>query len=529
MSLLDMWSKHRSRAGLFGLFALIVACYGVFAWQGAIPLMSPDETASFAFARHLGQTGSPAIVEPRSVAFSWLHPRSFVAQQGNLLPVGFPLWMTILSVVGWIGSGEGILWLSVIVSASFVFPLVWLAERKARFSRIEALALALVVATIPTMILYGNRSLFTLVPQLSLTCWTLWIMSRATTSRWAIGSGLLAAITIGLRPVEAVWLLPVFVLVGWIWMWDQVERKGRIFAWLGGLLLGVGVVALIHAWVYGTPFSIGYLLRDLPAVSVQTVSASASSTSWWRAFFPYGFSFHQWQQNIRGTWTMGWWPWMVTWMIVVVTWVWKRRGAISRDEKIVLTGMLGLTVWLSFYYGQGRFADNIGGQLFHLGNSLFRYQTPIILAWTMWSLWAVRTYLPSPWNRRVFFVMAIGSMTLGSFWAFTDSQDGILINRQQRQQYAAIRAIVQEKSDPQTIWLSERSDKIVFPTRAATFIQEPAEVRRFLQTQKNSVWMFRRPPSQAERDRWYAEGLEFIAKYPFDRETIYEVRLRSGY
>ena len=516
------------------MFLLVVVLYGVFAMQGTLPLMSPDETAAFAVARQIVHAGSPIIFEARAAGFSWLHPRSFIAQNGTLLPVGFPLWMVVLSMVGWIGNGGAILWLAVIVSASFVIPGAFLAEERFAFSKKEALALALAIATLPTIIIYGNRSLFTLVPQLSLACWTVWLITRAQKPWERFVIGILAAISIGLRPVEGIWLLPLYLMMWGDWgrgprlRGDDGGRKGSGVIWGAGFLGGAMMVLGVQMWVYGSPFAIGYLLRDVPSVVTAAIHQT-THLSWWRPFFPYGFSRHQWWQNIRGTFVMGWWPWMVLSVTACIVW-WKRaRKSASRLEKHLYIWLIGTTVWLSFYYGQGRFADNIGGQLFHLGNSLFRYQAPLLVGWTVWSLWVVRTYVSAPWNRRLFFALVAGSITVGSYWAIMDDQDGLLVNRVQREQYAAIRTFVDEQSAPNTLWLSERSDKMVFPSRLSATIPSLQELKRYLQVEKQPVWLFRRPPSQTERDQWTAEGLVLVVRRAFARESVFEVTLRNGF
>jgi hypothetical protein len=345
---------------------------------------------------------------------------------------------------------------------------------------------------------------------------------------WLV-AGLVSALTIGFRIIEIIWLLPFFV--GMLW---YARRKNEIswreiLVWMVGALVGGIIVASVHAWVYGSPFTLGYFLRDLPALASKD-AITAPSVARWRVFFPYGFSKSQWWQNLRGLWTMGWWPWITVWAAASVLWFWRTKGRVAKEENVFLTILVGMTLWLSFYYGQGRFADHIGGQMFHLGNSLFRYQTPVIVGWTVWSLTTILRLLPTPWNRRVFAVAVLVLTILGGHWAYTDSQDGILINRQQREQYASIRDLVEKNSSPETIWISERSDKMVFPIRFATSgIPGMEEIKRFLKTQNQPVWLFRRPPSQRERDAFSAQGLDLVERYSFEREIVYEVRLRAGF
>lgn len=507
-------------AGIFGALAL----------QGPLPFMSPDETATFVTAQTLATTGRLTVVEPRGTEFPWLHPRSFVAQQGILMPVSFPLWGFVLGVAAVVFSGS-VLWVAVLVSVSFVVALILILKRVLAFSDGEALATALAVAALPTMVLYGNRSLFGLVPQLALVCWAVWLSLRVRSFVGSVLAGVFSALAVGIRPVEALWIVPGLLAA---FHWNRLRFRGRfgwvLVGWFVGFGLSAGAVAGLHAWVYGSPFAIGYLLRDLPAPPTVVVAVVSEPVARWRAFFPYGFSLRQAWENVRGMWLLGWWPLLLAWASAAVFWLIRRRSSASRAERICFMGVLLLTGWLGFYYGQGRYADHIGGEPFHLGSSLFRYLTPAFVAWTVWLFWVLRVSLPERFRRVSVIVLALVHIVGGIAWAYHDPIDGIVQNGHERERYADVRAHVIEQSSSSTIWLSDRSDKVLFPLRAAASpLPSVKEIRRFLQTQKQPVWIYRRPPSQTERDVWYAEGLELVERQRFEREMIYEVRLRAGY
>ncbi len=511
-------------------FVMTVGLFSALAAQGSLPFMSPDETATFVTAQTLAQTGRLTVTEPRGTEFPWLHPRSFVAQQGVLMPVSFPLWGFLLGMVAMIHAGS-VLWVAVLLSASFVVALSLALKRALGFSSLEAVVVALAVVALPTMLIYGNRSLFGLVPQLALVGWAVWLSLRARTYGGSALAGAFTALAVAIRPVEAVWIVPGILA---IFCWKRERFAGafiRAFiAWLIGFCLVVAVIAGLHAWVYGSPFAVGYFLRDLPARPNPLASVVSEPVARWRAFFPYGFSLRQAWDNVRGMWGIGWWPWILTWAGATLFWLLKRRPSASRAERFSFLGVCLLTLWLGFYYGQGRYADHIGGQPFHLGSSLFRYLTPAFVAWTVWVFWVTRESLPQRLRKGTIIILASVHVIGGILWAYHDPVDGILQNRHERQTYAEVRAIVERESASSTIWLSDRSDKIAFPVRAATSpLPAVGEIRRFLQARTQPVWIYRRPPSQAERDAWRAEGLELIERQRFEREMIYEVRLRAGY
>lgn len=523
-------SRWRSLLPLGVGFAVAVVLYGALAFQGALPFMSPDETATFATADSFVETGKLTLTESRATEFPWLHPRSFVAQQGILLPVSFPLWPFVLGTFAFLGQGA-IVWIPVLLAASIVMALMRVLRRACAFSVFEALAASLSIAALPTMVLYGNRSLFGLVPQLAAVVWAIWATLRIRGWGGAFAAGAVTAVAVGIRPIEGVWIVPGLLAV-FVWARERfgVPFRRGMFAWSIGFLLVAGAVAGLHAWVYGSPFAIGYFLRDLPAVPNPSVVAAPIPVAHWRAFFPYGFSWRQAWENLQGMWSLGWWPWMVAWIGAALGWLWKGRPNASRAERGAFAGLCLLTLWLGVYYGQGRYADHIGGEPFHLGSSLFRYLTPAFVAWTAWLFWLVHAQTAGRARRIAFAVLAVGHLVGGAVWAYTDAVDGILQNRREREAYARVREVVERESLPSTVWLSDRSDKIVFPTRAAASPMPPVEeIRRFLKAGTGPVWIYRRPPSQSERDAWHAAGLELVERHRFERELVYEVRLRAGY
>ncbi len=500
---------------------VFLAClYGVFAFQGVKPFLSPDETAVFAVATRLMKTGTLSLDASPTIGFPWVHPRSFIPQYGSLIPVGFPLWSTILGVVGWIGSGFMSILLAVVFVSSMIVPLVWMGERFMGWSRGTTVLWALTGLCVPVAILYGNRSFFTLMPQMAGLTWVMWGMMRNPSSPWIQGAlGMSSAFVIGLRPTEIVWIGPI-MLASFL----MERRCVKNIPILLGVLLGFASLFLLHTWAYGSPFMVGYWLRVLPAEKIGALVLAPPP--WWNAFFPYGFSLHQLLRNLRAVWTLGAWPWVLLWAsAMVLTAVRVRRVGWKRGERALLLCLAWTGVWLLFYYGQGRFADHIGGAFMHLGNSFLRYLAPF---WMMASWWACAVLLET---KRTWCVLVIIMMVLlsafGIFWALSDREDGILRGRREREHYADVQAFVLEHTSGTAIWASDRSDKILFPLRLATArMPEPEQVRAFLLTKQGEVWMYHRPFSQQERDRWTQSGIELIERARFPRERIFEAKLR---
>lgn len=520
-------------------FGLVVALYGAFASQGALPLLSPDETAVYSVAQAVWEHGSPIVREARAEAFPWLHPRSFVAQYGTLFPVGFPTWPALLSVFARLPWAL-MHWVAVLACASLFFPLVWSMERFGGWSRRRSVAWALTGMLVPVAVLYGNRSFFTLMPQLAGVGWVgYWLMGRDTyTTRRLVGVGAFAALVVGLRPLEALWILPWWVLaLFWRGANKSVSHREVRALMLGGVL-GGGLVAGIHAWTYGAPWMIGYWLRALPALDAPTAAVSVEGgSSIWRAVFPYGYAPRQLWTNARAAWSLGAWPWALLITLGVLALARRGREAFTQGERGAALALVWTACVLAAFYGQGRFSDHIGGLSMHLGNSFLRYTAPLWIGLTLWAWYQLGAWYDASerhwtaWSKRgitaglgMAFLALVGG---GVVWAYTDAEDGLWRGRREREHYAFVRSFVLDETETSAIWLSERSDKMLAPARAATANIPPlTEVRRFLEAKQGRVWMYRRPLSQQDRDAWRKAGLEVIEHGRFPREIIYEVRLR---
>jgi len=93
--------------------------------------------------------------------------------------------------------------------------------------------------------------------------------------------------------------------------------------------------------------------------------------------------------------------------------------------------------------------------------------------------------------------------------------------------YASIRESVEKWFKPGDIILSERSDKIFFPSyRAVSPLPAIDEAARLLTATSEgyAVGLFVRPMTQAQADLWRKIGLEPIEISSFGREKLYRLQ-----
>ena len=263
--------KSWSNYGLFAVFVgmLAIPLFGI-PYLGSSVFLSPDETATAVSARMFGSTGTMRIDDPVLQTVPWLHPRSFVTQGTAMVPVGF-LGLPMLMGIIWKALGEwGLVFFTPLLALSVLYPLWRFTKKFGVPAQIVAVATWL---TFPTVILYSNRGLFPNLPAVCFSVWAAYLVWEHRSYARAILAGACAGIALPIRPVEAIWMLAWFA-AAWRFRLGRKQHQERASLLLisAGCLL-VLIAAMIVAWrTYGSPFAVGYLLRD-PVVGVPSVRA----------------------------------------------------------------------------------------------------------------------------------------------------------------------------------------------------------------------------------------------------------------
>ncbi len=548
-------------------------CLSAFLLASVLPSLhaktyaSPDETVAAITAEQLTVHHQACIQESLATSFSWLHPRSWVSQGDRMVPVIFLGWPWLLSGIERI-FGAGILpWIGGWILLSSLIPLFFLLRR---FGWGAAMLGVCMTLTVPWFLLYTNRGLFSNVPSLAFFLWSLWLfayLSRDTSNpsvssrgewsmdflhRWAgrftffqiqnrlffsFLFGLILACTIVVRPVEVLWMLPWFVLVGWKWRPTWKELLLVLF----GLACICVPVASLTAQTYGAWYRVGYLLHDNPlpvfvsgtnqlaVTQVQTVPPIAPTLFHWH--LPFGFHLDSIALNLR-QFALGLaLPWTMILLGACVAfpffiYVTTRHRGYMASAGLCAYWLAG--VWtvgaLLYVYGSGHYTDNINPTALTIGNSFLRYLLPVaplIGACVAWVYSLARTR-----ERVALIVVCILLSGFGVYRAYVADNEGIWTTRGELAQYDLIRAGLQTQQPKPDVVLSERSDKIFFPeTRVASPVPPLSEVVRLLRTTSLVVDFFSPALSQAARDHWRTSGLQLEDVAVFRREHLFHVTL----
>lgn len=441
--------------------------------SGARILNSPDETANFFFATRV------AAVQPIFAPSGFgaetggiVHPRSMAIHRGNLVPLSFlglPLWYGLAG--RWVGTGT-ILWLTPLVAVLGA----WAAYQIFRefFGERVAWVAAALLPVLPPWWYYSARGLFHNVPFTALLLaagWAMVSLYRHGRALDAGASGLALGLALTFRTVEAVWVLPLVVLVTF-----ALRRRWRRTWWW--LLIGFVVVwipVLIQQFAtYGNPWQVGYLLP--PAIDGQAETATA--------WLPFGILPRRAAENaFRFTFgLLPWicWPALLGAIIIIHSW---RRQLPSRRWYVIGLGAVGAVLF--GYYGSAYLTDNLDPRALTLGTSYVRYWLPWYVAALPLAIFGwqwITGYLPggrfSHWCYRGLACVAVAVLSIQLTWR--EPMEGLgAVERAVAAGYAK-RARVAAIVEDNAVIVAERSDKLFFPTYAVVSTLLDGRTNRYL-------------------------------------------------
>lgn len=520
----------RESVALAILIAALIPLYVLLPLAGRGTYASPDETANAVVIRQLSWYGTISLEEPLANEFPWLHPRSFISRGETIVPVGFIGWPWIISVFSTF-LGQGVVpFLAVAVFLSSFVPLFLLLRV---FGFRAALLGVAVAATYPAMIVFGNRALFPQIAVVAFAIWSTYLLSRMRSDHppfvFAL-LGALVALAFAARPTEAMWLAP---WLAWAARSLRPDRK-RVLAACAGALIPLAFLAFHAQASYGGFWKSGYVLSGNPSlandVSVGTITVPADGTRSW--MFPFGIHPRHVIWNVRSFLLGPLLPWTLLAGVALTLVARDVVPSARRDWKRFVdryaVALLG--VWtvaaLVAYYGQGLYTDHVQIGAVTIANSFIRYLLPLgpilglAFAYAYAKLERVRQ------GSVAGVALALMLCLAGGYAALLRDDEGILTTRRELVRYREIARAANEHFGPKDVIISERSDKIFFPShRAASPLPEVGEVARLAKARPDlKIGLFARPLSQSQSDAWRKAGLEPVELLVSGREKLYALQ-----
>lgn len=496
-------SKNNFRKEVFWTRALLFTLALVFFVMSAsfnylkqspdfVKWSSPDETANYFFTKLYVETGDLRVYEKYNlVADDLVHPRSFRSDNGVLKPVSF---LGMILIYGSIAKVFGLAvlpYLTPLLGALGIVFFYFLI--KEIFSRKVALVAAALLTFFPPYIYYSARSFFHNVPFTVFWIIGMYFVVRMIKQKdytndistliknkiivqkfiWSSLGGFFIGLTLLTRTSEAIWLLPMLLII-WLLNLRRVDWFKFViflcFTWLALLPMFFWNQAL-----YGSAFSGGYSEMNTSIQSLVKVSIGGSGPS--QIFskvrdtiFYFGFNpvmsvkmaYHYFAEMFY--WMF--WP-AALGLILLLTQIkkWKRR------HLTYLAAAVPVLIILILYYGSWKFNDNPDPTRFTIGNSYTRYWLPVYLAAIPLAAFFLRQF--SRWLFRrsrllsrlgLSFILGIIAVISVNFVVF-GSEEGLMYNLNNNSVDRQIYNKVLAQTEPEAIIITRYHDKIFWPER----------------------------------------------------------------
>ncbi len=506
----------REWLGLGALFLLLVVLFSYLPLRSHGRYLSPDETAMATSAKLWAEQGSAAVAEPLAWKFPGLHPRSYVSHYDTIVPVGFLGWPLINSILFRV-VGQNLLPIAaMLIILSAVYPLYRLLRP---LGQRAALLGTLIAFSSPGIILYANRSLFPNAGLIALAIWTcFWIKDMVIPAKAGIYwktfvAGILVCLTLAIRPVECIWIVPWFAYFARNWK----PSRNQLVAVVLGFVLALAPVIWQAQTLYGNFWQAGYLVQGNPDPNPSASLSLAQGEKEGLPILPFGIHPLYIGWNIFKFLLGPLFPWMVPLVLCSVIVILNKKR-----NKLFELGAWTLAV-LVLYYGNGHYADNITGAI-TIGNSFVRYLMPLGVLSGVAFAYVYATSETRKNGRQIALIMAAILVIAGIFQAFFADNEGLWTVSHDSKRYDAINREAAKYFSSTDVILSDRSDKIFFPDfRAWSPLPSMETVSRLAMTSGIKIGLFARPMSQLQKDEWSRAGLNPVELYSNEREILYRL------
>lgn len=421
---------------------------------------SPDEMANAFWAGRVA-TGDSLVIRDTLVGIGRgaVHPRSFAVVAGALMPGSFP---GLLFIYGML---NGFLRLPIWLLTPLITALAGLAlarSLKPLFGERAAFWSGLLFFGHPAVIYYTSRGLFHNMLGIDLLifaayalasrpCERLWGARRADID--AIAAGGLFGLAMLTRLSEAVWAVPLLVLL----VWKLGPKPGRRLAWIMvGASLPLFLLLEFNAAIYGSPLRTGYVIPTTPVADAVAVGAVAAS--------PFAFHLRQALHNANAYGLRIFWWISLPSAAGFLIWLFGRRNR-NRDENWYAAAALLTAVWLAAFYGSWAVQDRYDSTV-TIGTSYARYFLP---AYVLALPFAVKafTFVSGAMRRRraALFEAVIVVAALSVNIAVLGGDEGLRAVRATLAENAAKKPALLAAIPADAVVLTRRFDKVLFPDR----------------------------------------------------------------
>lgn len=476
-----MLREKKIYIALSALSAVFFVIYLFLYWPGAIHsdnliLNQPDESVNYYFIRDFVLRDNFRVPEPLSlITANQVHPRSTTIIYGALAPIGFPgiiiLFGIVLKLLTRIFGSAYFNYFAVALTPLLgaLLPILLFNFFKKLTNTHAAFLTAVLAYILPCWWYYSSRPFqHNILFVFLFVCFLLAGARVVLTDNkkigwvWSLVSGLCLGLSIYVRPNEAIWLLPLALLLLYYFRkklnWVSVMLFFSVLLFVGWLFMATQML------YYGHFFGSGYVrpqadgsggvLFSLPGVALAK-----------QILLPFGFH--------PGTMLKTFWHYggtlFLAWFIFssLSFFVGFTRNKQSDDAllpKVYYVFYFFFAFYLLAYYGSWRFTDNVMN-LPSIGTSYARYFLPVyIFGLPILAEWLAGLY---DWNKfgKVVAVIFVAILLFSSYRAVFAPLEGLNSIKSAVSAYNEWQGAVYSQTEANSIIVTRYADKYLFPGR----------------------------------------------------------------
>ncbi len=427
--------------------------------------VSPDENAAYVFAKTFADSGRLSTSEALNDELGGLlHPRSTIGYGGAIVSASFVGFVFVLGVIGAVLGNYAMYFVTPVLAVIAI--ILWRdSVRRVFKNEFLADAAAFLLMIHPAFWYYSGRVMMHNVAFLTLVIAGVWFSLRSRRPlSFAIAGAFLGAALI-VRTSEIIWLTAAIVAVFALYR--------AVIGWRSMVSLAVGFVAMlgllgvINATMYGSPFVNGYTAQYPYAAIVISDDAATTAIDEPKRNFLLPFGFHE-RVILNNIIDYGWklYPWMSVLAVAGLILALAERDEHKKLWRTLAVFTLVLAAWLGIVYGSWKIIDNPDPSIISLGNSHVRYWLPLF---ALASVFGARTLVYMLGDRSLLRKVFTGGIvilaTLLSLELVFFGHDGYLPSRAALATFVDKEARILTLTESEAIVIVDRADKYLYPER----------------------------------------------------------------
>lgn len=450
-------------------------------WPGSkqpenLILNQPDESVNYYFIREFVLRDNFRVPEPFSlITANQVHPRSTTIIYGAMAPIGFPgiiiLFGIVLKLLTRIFGSAYFNYFAVALTPLLgaLLPILLFKFFKNLTNIRTAFLTALLAYIMPCWWYYSSRPfqhnvlfVFLFVCFLLAGARVILTNNKKMGWFWSVISGLCLGFSIYTRPNEAVWLLPLALLLMYYFRkklnWVSIMLFFSVLLFVGWLFAATQMI------YYGHLFGSGYV-RPQADGSGGVLSSRGTWTLMKQILLPFGFHIKTMLNTFwhyGGTLFLAWFIFSLLSFFVGFT---RNR----QDDDVLLPKVYYVfyfffAFYLLAYYGSWRFTDNVMN-LPSIGTSYARYFLPVyIFGLPILAEWLAGLY---DWNKfgKVVTVISVAILLFSSYCAVFAPLEGLNSIKSTVSAYNEWQGAVYSHTEANSVIVTRYADKYLFPGR----------------------------------------------------------------